>query len=329
MRKRMRREERHNEERQKELLFLVNPKAGKAEIRNNLLDVIDRFVQKEWKVEVRTTQYSGEVTDIIRDKGAAYDMVVCSGGDGTLNEAVNGLLQSDGKPMLGYIPSGTTNDFAVSLNLPREVHHATEAIVNGQPFVCDAGKFNDRHFVYVAAFGMFTEVSYSTPQPMKNMLGRVAYILEGIKSLTDIKTYPLTIEHNGETITGEFLFGMVSNSISVGGFKMGKAGEVSMNDGLLEVLLVKKPRNLAELQGAVASLLLNDLSNPCLYSFHASDLRIFSSEEISWTLDGEDGGTLRDARIGVIPSAYTIMVPNYEEHWAKSRAEINRVAEKL
>ena len=326
----MQRQEGQNEEnRQKELLFLVNPKAGKAEIRNNLLDVIDRFVQKEWKVEVRTTQYSGEVTDIIREKGHAYDMVVCSGGDGTLNEAVNGLLQSESKPVLGYIPAGTTNDFAVSLNLPREVHHATEAIVNGQPFVCDAGKFNNQYFVYVAAFGMFTEVSYSTPQPMKNMLGRVAYILEGIKSLAEIKTYPLTIEHNGETITGEFLFGMVSNSISVGGFKMGKTGEVSMNDGLLEVLLVKKPRNLAELQSAVAALLRNDLTNPCLYAFHTSDLRMFSSEDISWTLDGEDGGNLREVRIGVIPSAYTIMVPNYEEHWAKSRAEINRVAEKL
>ncbi len=328
MRKEMQREEGHKEK-QNELLFLVNPKAGKAEIKNNLLDIIDRFVQKEWKVVVRTTQYSGEVTDIIREDGSAYDMVVCAGGDGTLNEAVNGLLQSDGKPLLGYIPAGTTNDFAVSLNLPREVHYATETIVSGKPFVCDAGTFNDKHFVYVAAFGMFTEVSYSTPQPTKNILGRAAYILEGIKSLAEIKTYPLTIEQNGETITGEFLFGMVSNSISVGGFKMGKPGEVLMNDGLLEVLLVKKPRNLADLQGAVAALLRNDLSNPCLYSFHTSDLRVFSSEDISWTLDGEFGGNLRDVRIGVVPSAYTIMVPNGQENRAKSQEEINRMSEKI
>lgn len=201
--------------------------------------------------------------------------------------------------------------------------------MSGKPFVCDAGTFNDKHFVYVAAFGMFTEVSYSTPQPTKNILGRAAYILEGIKSLAEIKTYPLIIEQNGETITGEFLFGMVSNSISVGGFKMGKPGEVLMNDGLLEVLLVKKPRNLADLQGAIAALLRNDLSNPCLYSFHTSDLRVFSSEDISWTLDGEFGGNLRDVRIGVVPSAYTIMVPNGQENRAKSQEEINRMSEKI
>lgn len=314
---------------QKTLLFLVNPKAGKAEIKHNLMDVIDRFVQNDWKVVVRTTQYSGEVTDLIRDYACEYDMVVCAGGDGTLNEAVNGLMQTDCRPQLGYIPAGTTNDFAVSLNLPREVHYAAETIVNGQPFSCDAGQFNGHHFVYVAAFGIFTEVSYSTPQPTKNILGRAAYILEGIKSLADIKTYPLTIEQNGETITGEFLFGMVSNSISVGGFKMGKPGDVSMNDGLLEVLLVKKPRNLAELQGAVAALLRNDLNNPCLYSFHTSDMRVFSSEEISWTLDGEFGGNLRDVQISVVPQAYTIMVPAEEENRARSDAEITRVSESL
>ncbi len=314
---------------QKSLLFLVNPKAGKAEIKNNMMEIIDQFVKKEWKVTVRTTQYSGEVTDIIREHGAEYDMVVVAGGDGTLNEAVNGIIQCDGDPQLGYLPTGTTNDFAVSLNLPREVHHATNTIVNGKPFACDAGKFAKRHFVYVAAFGMFTEVSYSTPQPTKNMLGRIAYILEGIKSLTDIKTHPLTIEQSGETITGEFLFGMVSNSISVGGFKMGKAEEVSMNDGLLEVLLVKKPRNLVELQSIIASLLLGDFNNPCLYSFHTSDMRVFSSEDMSWTLDGEFGGSLRDVRISVVPQAYTIMVPDEEKNRAKSIAEINRVAEML
>ncbi len=314
---------------QKSLLFLVNPKAGKAEIKNNLMEIIDQFVKKEWRVEVRTTQYSGEVTDIIREHGGEYDMVVVAGGDGTLNEAVNGLIQCEGEPQLGYLPTGTTNDFAVSLNLPREVHHATDVIVNGKPFSCDAGKFAERNFVYVAAFGMFTEVSYSTPQPSKNMLGRVAYILEGIKSLADVKTYPLTIEQNGESITGEFLFGMVSNSLSVGGFKMGKPSEVSMNDGLLEVLLVKKPRNLVELQSIVASLLLNDLNNPCLYSFHTSDMRVFSSEEISWTLDGEFGGNLRDVQISVVPQAYTIMVPDGDKYRAKSADEINRAAEKL
>lgn len=294
---------------QKTLLFLVNPKAGRAEIKNNLLEVIDQFVKHDWKVVVRTTQYSGELIEIIKGEAGQYDLVVCSGGDGTLNEAVGGLLQSGSRPYLGYIPAGTTNDFAVSLGIPRNALQAAETIVSGQPFSCDVGLFNDRHFVYVAAFGAFTEVSYSTPQQFKNALGRAAYILEGIKHLAEIKSYQLTVEHNGETISGEFIFGMLSNSISVGGFKMNSKAHVSMNDGLLEVLFVKKPRNPMELQGAIAALLLNDFNNPCLYAFHTSELRIFAAEEIPWTLDGEFGGELQNVHIEVLHKAYEIMVP--------------------
>ncbi len=299
---------------QRSLLFLVNPKAGKAEIKNNLLDIIDQFVKADWKVVVRTTQYSGEITDVFTDEARQYDLVVCAGGDGTLNETVGGLLKSDGhRPWLGYIPAGTTNDFAVSLGIPRNAQQAADAIVNGRAFPCDVGLFDDRHFVYVAAFGAFTEVSYSTPQQFKNALGRAAYILEGIRHLAEIKTYQLTVEHNGEQIHGEFIFGMISNSISVGGFKMNARANVSMNDGLLEVLLVKKPRNPVELQSAIGALLLNDFNNECLYTFHASELRIFSEEEISWTLDGEFGGNLRDVRIKVAHKAYEIIVPAGKE----------------
>ena len=306
---------------QKSLLFLVNPKAGKAEIRNNLLDIIDTFVKQGWNVMVRTTQYSGELRDIIAQEGCHYDMVVCSGGDGTLNEAVSGLLRTECRPRLGYIPAGTTNDFAVSLGIPRNAQQAAETIVSGQPFSCDVGAFNDRHFVYVAAFGAFTEVSYSTPQQFKNALGRAAYILEGIKHLAEIKTYQLIVEHSGGKISGEFIYGMVSNSISVGGFKMNVGANVSMDDGLLEVLLVKKPRNPLELQGAIAALLLNDLDNPCLYAFHTSEVRIFSAEEISWTLDGEFGGNLRNVHIHVVPKAYDIMVPAEAEELQQKEEE--------
>lgn len=298
---------------QKWLLFLVNPKAGRAEIKNNLLDVIDQFVKDGWRVVVHTTQYSGEIMEILQREACQYDLVVCSGGDGTLNEAVGGLLQTTCQPQLGYIPAGTTNDFAVSLGIPHNAQQAALTIVRGQPFSCDVGLFNERHFVYVAAFGAFTEVSYSTPQQFKNALGRAAYILEGIKHLAEIKSYQLTIEHNGEQIHGEFIFGMVSNSISVGGFKMNVRANVSMNDGLLEVLLVKKPRNAVELQGAIAALLLNDFNHECLYAFHTSELRIYSNEEISWTLDGEFGGNLRDIHIKVLHKAYEIIVPAGKE----------------
>jgi YegS/Rv2252/BmrU family lipid kinase len=304
----------------KELLLLVNPKAGKAEVKQNLMEIVDILVKAGWRVVIRTTQYSGEVTDIIKAEGSRYSMVVCAGGDGTLNEAVRGLIDLAAQPMLGYIPAGTTNDFATSLALPKNnLLQAAEIAANGVPFCCDAGLFNLRPFVYVAAFGIFTEVSYSTPQQSKNVLGHAAYILEGLKSLADVKTHELVIVTDGEVISGEFLFGMVSNSISVGGFKMNSKSKIEMNDGLLEVVLVRKPRNPAELQGAVAALLRNEFTTldehraTCLYTFRTQKLQVFSKESVSWTLDGEYGGDLQSVTISVKPQAYHIMVQDITE----------------
>lgn len=300
---------------QKQLLLLVNPKAGKADVKQNLMDIVDILVKAGWRVVIRTTQYSGEVTDLIKAEGEQYDRIVCAGGDGTLNEAVCGLVALTQQPVLGYIPAGTTNDFATSLNLPKNnLLKAAEIVAHGVPFCCDAGLFNLRPFVYVAAFGIFTEVSYSTPQQNKNALGHAAYILEGIKSLTDVKTHELVISTDGEVISGEFLFGMVSNSISVGGFKMNSRSKIAMNDGLLEVVLVRKPRNPAELQGAITALLRSDFTTlteqgeTCLYTFRTKKLQVFSKDAVPWTLDGEYGGDLENVTISVKPQAYQIMV---------------------
>ena len=299
----------------KELLLLVNPNAGKAEVKQHLIEIVDILVKAGWRVVIRTTQYSGEVSDIIKAEGSRYSMVVCAGGDGTLNEAVHGLMDLAKQPMLGYLPAGTTNDFATSLNLPKNnLLQAAEVIVNGVPFCCDAGLFNLRPFVYVAAFGIFAEVSYSTSQQSKNVLGHAAYILEGLKSLADVKSHELIIVTDGQVISGEFLFGMVSNSISVGGFKMNSKAKIEMNDGLLEVVLVRKPRNPLEVQGAVAALLrsefttLDDHGATCLYTFRTQKMQIFSKETVSWTLDGEYGGDLQSVTISVKPQAYHIMV---------------------
>lgn len=310
---------------QKQLLLLVNPKAGKAEVKQNLMEIVDILVKAEWQIVIRTTQYSGEVTDLIKQDGSRYDMVVCAGGDGTLNEAVRGLIQLEHQPVLGYIPAGTTNDFATSLNLPKNnLLQAAEIVANGVPFSCDAGLFNLRPFVYVAAFGIFTEVSYSTPQQYKNALGHTAYILEGIKSLAEVKIHELVIATDGEVISGEFIFGMVSNSVSVGGFKMTTRTKIAMNDGLLEVVLVRKPRNAADLQGAITALLrgdfttLNDHGETCLYAFRTQKLQVFSKETVPWTLDGEYGGDLQNVTISVKPQAYSIMVEDIKEEIIKA-----------
>lgn len=308
-----------NSEKQKELLFLVNPKAGKSEVKQVLMELVDILIKAGWKVVIHTTQYAGEVSDKIRAEGQQYAMVVCAGGDGTLNEAVRGLIQLERQPVLGYIPAGTTNDFATSLNLPKNnLLAAAEIVATGVPFACDAGLFNQRPFVYVAAFGIFTEVSYSTPQQSKNTLGHAAYLLEGIKSLAEVKIHELVIVNDGEVISGEFWFGMVSNSLSVGGFKMNSKSKIEINDGLLEVVLVRKPRNVGELQGAIAALMrnefttLNELGATCLYAFRTKKLQVFSKEPVPWTLDGEYGGDLDIVTISVKPHAYRIMVEDVE-----------------
>ena len=275
---------------QKSLLFLVNPKAGKAEIRNNLLDIIDTFVKQGWNVMVRTTQYSGELRDIIAQEGCHYDMVVCSGGDGTLNEAVSGLLRTECRPRLGYIPAGTTNDFAVSLGIPRNAQQAAETIVSGQPFSCDVGAFNDRHFVYVAAFGMFTEVSYKTSQQLKNIFGHLAYIMEGVKQLHDFTSYNVQVEHDGEVFQDEFIYGMITNSLSVGGFKGMTGNDVKLDDGVFEVSLIKKPKNPIELNEILACLTNMIDDTDLIYSFKTDEVRITSKSKVAWTLDGEFGG---------------------------------------
>lgn len=292
----------------KQLLFLINPKAGKSEIRADALDIIDLFVRAGWKVVVHTTQRSGEIPEYLQAEAGNYELIVLSGGDGTLNETVSGLLASGERIPVGYIPAGTTNDFATSLGLPKNSLEAAQIIIEGQRFPCDVGAFNQAYFVYVAAFGAFTEVSYSTPQQYKNVLGRAAYILEGIRHLADIKTYPLALTHDGETLYGDFVFGMISNSTSVGGFKMNKI-DVSMNDGYLEVLLVKLPRNPAEFQGAISALLRGEFNHPCLYGFRTNALKIHAAEPLSWTLDGEYGGTVQDVSVKVIEHAIQIMVP--------------------
>ncbi len=297
----------------KRMLFVYNPKAGKAKIRNKLSDIVDVFARSGYSIVVHPTQGQGDAREVVknREKGA-HDLIVCSGGDGTLDEVVAGMMQTQEHLPVGYIPAGSTNDFAKSLGISSNMVAAAETIVKGRVFSCDIGRFNEGLFVYVAAFGMFTEVSYATDQQMKNMLGHMAYLLEGVKSLSTIKSYVMRIESEEEIIEGDFIFGMVTNSISVGGFKNITGKDVELDDGKFEVLLVKRPVTYVELDNTVASLVVPKFDAQCIQYLKTSCLRIYSKEKISWTLDGEFGGEHKEVVIENLQKVLPIIVEGEE-----------------
>ena len=215
----------------KKLLFIFNSHSGKGKIRNNLVEIIDIFVKAGYETTVYTTQSQGDAVNKACEEAGNYDRIVCSGGDGTLDEVVTGVMKSDFEVPVGYIPAGSTNDFGNSLGIDKDMIHAADIAANGYKFPCDIGKFNEDYFVYVAAFGIFTEVSYATDQGLKNMLGHTAYILEGAKQLWDIPSYRMQVEYDGNVLYDEFIYGMITNSMSVGGFKGIIPGNISLNDG--------------------------------------------------------------------------------------------------
>lgn len=211
--------------------------------------------------------------------------------------------------MLGYIPAGTTNDFANSLGIPKQMEKAAAIAVSGRTAQVDVGRFNDRYFSYVAAFGAFTDVTYVTPQHIKNSLGRLAYLVEGAQRLSSLKTYPLHLEYDGGETDGEFLVGLISNSSYVAGLPVGRWIDTSMSDGLLEVTLVRKPNLMIELTRVASNLLLGELDPELIFSVKTKRLRITSPEPIPWTLDGEYGGSPSEVTIENLHRALTIHLP--------------------
>lgn len=292
------------------VLFVVNPKSGKANIKNTLLGITDILTQAGMLVTVYITQAAKDATETVKTIGKEFDVIVCSGGDGTLDEVVAGVMLLERRIPIGYIPAGSTNDFAKSLGISADNLEAARTITLGKQFQCDLGLFNQSYFTYVAAFGAFTEVSYSTPQQTKNMLGHLAYILEGAKSLASIHSYNIRVEYIVEeetvVIEDDIILGMVTNSISVGGMKRYKEEDVCFDDGFFEVILIRRPKNMFELNAILGSLLLNDFNKDYMYYFKAARLKVESEEEIKWTLDGEFGGSVKQAEIQNIKQGFSI-----------------------
>lgn len=297
----------------KNLLFIYNPRSGKQIIVRLLAYVVDIFTKHGYTVTCHPTQGCGDCGKTILESAPDYDLIVVSGGDGTLNEAVNGLMSLGYSKPFGYIPTGSTNDFSHSIGIPLKPLRAANAIVTGKPFSCDLGCLNGRYFTYVAGFGTLTEVSYSTPQETKNILGFSAYLINGVAALPNIASFSISYETEERSGSGEYLLGLVTNTIHVAGFKNFLSDAVVFNDGLFEVLLIKKPKNIKEFNSIASSLLSRNFDNDCVEFFKTSKITISSDKAISWTVDGENGGEHTQATIEVHKNAVSIMVEGDEE----------------
>lgn len=272
---------------EKKLLMIMNPYSGMKTGKRYLADILELFCKAGYCPTVFMTTGPGNGQELAAAYAAQHELVVCMGGDGTFNEVVSGLLNSGAQTPIGYIPCGSTNDFANSIKLNKNPIKAAQDILNGTPRTYDVGRFGDRYFSYVASFGAFTRASYATPQNVKNALGHLAYLLEGIKDLSAIRPWHLRIETGEEVLEGEYIFGAVSNSTSVGGILTLDPSTVDMNDGRFELLLIKNPANVIELNDCIRCLLEQRYDGGGIL-FHSTDcLTVTASPEMDWTLDGE------------------------------------------
>ena len=292
------------------MLLIYNPSAGTGKIKEWLSYIIESFTIAGYEITVYPTLKNKDTSKAVEKylEQDDFDKVTCCGGDGTLNQVINGIMKSKRDVTIGYIPTGTMNDFSYNLGVSKNPKQAVKVVVNGEPFKCDIGSINGVYFTYVAAFGIFTDVSYETVQINKNILGRMAYILEGIKRIpSSLKSYKLEIIHAGGTISDEFIYGMISNSNSIGGFKGITGKDVLLDDGNLEGIFIKVPKNIVELQEIINNLITGDLRSDLIITMPVDNILVKSDELLPWTIDGEFGGEYKEVEIDVIKQAFTIM----------------------
>ena len=293
----------------RKMLFIYNPCAGQKRIARKLSDVVERFCEGGFLPTVLATQEAGHARTLARDYAADYDLVVCAGGDGTLNETVDGILDAKIDVPIAYLPCGSTNDLAATLKLPRDLDQAAANVLTGKPISLDIGLFNQRHFVYTASFGAFTSVSYATPQDLKNVLGHAAYFLEGVKNLSQIKPIYAKIHTDMGDFAGDFLFGSISNTTSLAGILTLNKSHVQLDDGKFELFLIDMPQNAIEF----SQILLNTAQQKyegLVHLISVGSIEIETMEELEWTLDGEYEKGGRSFTIQNLQQAIRLIVPS-------------------
>ncbi len=293
---------------EKRLLLIMNPRAGQRRANRYLPDMLRLFSDYGYVTTAYMTGRQGDASAFAASHAAEADLVVAVGGDGTLNETVNGLLSAGIRRPVGYIPAGSTNDFAASLKLSSNIMQAARDIMEGEPRTVDVGDFNGRSFTYVASFGAFTEAAYTTPQEVKNLLGHLAYILEGVKDLANIRSTPLRlVTDNLDIFEGDYLFGAISNSTSIAGLMTVDPSRVIMDDGLFEVTLIRMPTTAAELGRILTSLQSQQYDEKMIETASASRISIHSPNAVPWTLDGEYAKGETDIRVTNLHNAFDLI----------------------
>ncbi len=282
-------------------MLIINPVAGKRAIVRMLPDVIRILMDAGWLVTTMVTGAKGEAVELVKQYGSEFDLIVCAGGDGTLNEVVTGLAEKHLSVPVGYLPCGSTNDFAVSRGISQNILEAVSDIAAGQVVSYDIGCFEDRYFTYVAAFGAFTSLSYNTDQNLKNMVGHAAYLMGGLVELSLIHPIPLRVTVDGRVIDGEYAFGAVCNTTSIAGAVSLPDSNVNLSDGQLEFLLLHMPQDLIEFEEILQGLITQDYSSPLIEFMQAKAITVESNEELEWSLDGEESGKHTTIRISVLP----------------------------
>ena len=294
----------------KKLLLILNPQSGTKRANKHIPQIIDIFQNGGYYCEMRVTQKQGDAGSFVKQSGSDAALIVCIGGDGTLNEVLDGMMSIGYKGNLGYIPAGSTNDFGSSLKLSRDPIQAARDIMEGEPRTLDICTFNGRYYAYVASCGAFTSVSYATPQPAKNMMGHLAYVLQGIRDISQIRPIPMRVETgDGDVFEDDYIFAAFSNSTSIAGVLSMENEAVDMNDGLFEILLIKSPENMNELGNIVYSLLSQQYHAKYITFCAADKVDIRMDETVDWTLDGEYEKGFADIQICNIPDAIHVIVP--------------------
>jgi len=294
----------------KKVLLIINPHSGKLQNKSVLFDIINVMSENDCIVTTRFTTKTGDAKIFAREacESKWYDLIVCSGGDGTLNETVSGTIESGCPLPIGYIPAGTTNDYAKTLGLTSETHNATKLSVTGKVSPIDVGMINGVHFNYIASFGAFTSVSYNAPRSLKKHLGHMAYILAGIKDITHIKSIPVKLESYDKTIEGDFIFGAVTNTTSIGGIVHLDEALVGFNDGEFEVCLVRRPKNPIDVVKVIKAALSSDFENENFVFFKTDKVRFTMTENVDWSIDGEKFQGTSVVDIEVLPKAAKLIL---------------------
>lgn len=299
----------------KKALVIINPTAGKQTVRGQMFTIINNLCNKKYIPTVLTTGAKGDATEFVKEMGAEYDMVLCCGGDGTLNETVSGVMTLEKKIPIAYIPCGSTNDMANNLGIPKAIKKSSSVVLDGEVSYHDLGRFGDiAYFTYIASFGAFTKVSYSTPQTAKNLLGHFAYVLNGALELGNIKSYHTKVTYDGGVIEDNFIYVSASNTRSFAGMFSFPKDDISFNDGKFEVLLIKTPKNVLEVSSIIHSISTRKFSqDKNMIYFHTDKLKVETEQEVVWTIDGESSPSIKEVDIEVMSDMIQIFKPNQDK----------------